>query len=128
MIEIRLIRNGTERHNREHDDVIVIRARHNRDDFLTRYSDGTAPRTVWVQERTLIEVVEYVRAVIYFSMMDADPFYAVQLTIPGYPIIYIGCSYLTESIIEDLVRTVEISLENPAPSFRLNDPTLDNVA
>jgi len=131
MIEIRLIRknpNGHEDSSPRSDDVINIRLRHNRDDYLVRYVDGTLPNTVWVQDKTLLEVVEYVRGILYFSMMDSDPFYAVQLTIPGYPIIFVGCADLSEHMIDDMVQIVENVLDNPPASFTVSSDTNNNVA
>lgn len=113
MIEIRLFRNdiGTQ------DDIISIRRRHERTDFIVRFVDGTLPRSVWVNEKTRDEVVEYIHQTLYFAMHDVCPFKSVQVLIPGCPVFVLHHNGLTHHTISVIVRACEVWIDSPGSIF-----------
>ena len=112
-MEIRLFRNP----DATNDDVIRIRRRHGRTDFLVRYTDGSVPNNVWVNEKTRDEVLEYIHSTLYFAMYDNDPFKSIQVSIPGRPMFVFKLTDLNDNSIEDIVRAFEVYLDNPASIF-----------
>jgi hypothetical protein len=113
MIQIRLIRND----DGSQDDTINIRRRHHHSDFLIRYVDGTLPKSVWVNEKTRDEVVEYIHQTLYFAMHDACPFKSVQVAVPGCPIFLLHHNALTHHSISVIVRACEVWLDSPGAIF-----------
>jgi hypothetical protein len=113
MIEIRLFRNF----GADNDDVITVRRRHERTDFLIRYVDGTLPKSVWVNEKTRDEVVEYIHQTLYFSMHDDEPFKAVQVAVAGCPVFVLHHNSLTHHSISVIVRACEVWLDSPGAIF-----------
>jgi hypothetical protein len=112
-MELRLFRNP----DAANDDIIRIRRRHGRSDFLVRYTDGSIPNHVWVNEKTRDEVLEYIYSTLYFAMYDNDPFNSVQVSIPGRPMFILKLSDLNQNSIEDIVRVSEIYLDTPGAIF-----------
>jgi hypothetical protein len=112
-MEFRLFRT----HDAINDDIILIRGRHGRNDYLVRYTDGTKPTTVWVNEKTRDEVLEYIYSTLYFAMHDNDPFKSIQVAIPGRPLFVLTIPNLNENSIEDIVRASELYLDNPGTLF-----------
>lgn len=113
MIQIRLIRNEFG----DQDDVITIRRRHEREDFLVRYVDGTLPKSVWVNEKTRDELVEYIHQTLYFAMHDIYPFKSVQVAIAGCPVVVLSHNALTHHSIAVVVRACEVWIDSPGTVF-----------
>jgi hypothetical protein len=113
MIQIRLIRND----DGSQDDTINSRTRHHHSDFLIRYVDGTLPKSVWVNEKTRDEVVEYIHQTLYFAMHDVCPFKSVQVLIPGCPVFVLDHNGLTHHTISVIVRACEVWLDSPGSIF-----------
>ena len=113
MIQIRLLRNDTA----SQDDVITIRRRHDREDFLVRFVDGTLPKSVWVNEKTRNQLIEYIHQTLYFAMHDAYPFKSVQVTIAGCPIVVLSHNGLTHHSISVVVRACEVWMDSPGTVF-----------
>jgi hypothetical protein len=99
------------------DDVITIRKRHHRPDFLVRYVDGTQPNKVWLNDKNISSLMEYIDNVLTNFMNDADPFKFVQVTIPGMPIIYYRHADVNELTVSDIMGSIYDVLVNPPTSF-----------
>ena len=112
-MEFRLFRNP----EAVNDDVITIRRRHGRDDYLVRYTDGTVPKEVWVNEKARDEVLEYIYSTLYFAMYDTDPFKSIQVSIPGRPLFVLKLTDLNDECIQDIVRASELYLDSPGAIF-----------
>ena len=109
-LKIRLTRSE----NKSEDDTILIRPRLS-SDFLVRFVDGTAPKTVWVSEKTSFEVIDYLER-IFAGLNDIDPFKGVQLDIPGYPLVYRRVSDISSEV-PRILETVREWLMHPPSSF-----------
>jgi hypothetical protein len=112
-MEIRLFRNDID----SQDDCIKIRKRHGRTDFLIRYTDGSVPNTVWVNEKSRDEVLEYIDQTLYFAMYDRYPFISIQVSIPGCPMFVLRHENLNNNSIDDIVRACESWIDNPGAIF-----------
>ena len=113
MIEIRLLRNDCA----AQDDVIRIRRRNDRTDFLLRYVDGSTPNVVWVNDKTRDQLLEYIRQTLYFAVHDIYPFKSVQVAITGCPVFVILQNGLTEYTINSVVRASQIWMDSPCSVF-----------
>jgi len=113
MAEIRLTRDS----NPSNDDVIFIRKRHDRTDFLLKYTDGRCPTRVWVNAKTYQEIIDYLDLTLRFIPIDADPFTHLQATLPGAPAIMLNKNMLNDETINQLICMISDSLENPPSSF-----------
>jgi|UniRef100_A0A6C0LC81 hypothetical protein len=95
-IIIRLIRSEI----KENDDVIKIRRRlHHHQSFLLRYTDGLVINKVWINDKTIIELMKYLENLFLCLSYDNDPFIKLQISIASYPIIFIK---IDEEFKEDL--------------------------
>ena len=110
-MQIRLIRS----HDQSQDDIINIRPR-NTGSFLVRYTEGIRPTHVWVNSKLKNEVLDYIENVLIFFRVDNQPFAAVQVTLPGWPIIYVSHSDFDDEIMVRIVDSIEMCLEN-TPAF-----------
>lgn len=110
---IRFIRNL----DHSSDDILTIRSRANRDDYLVRFTDSTYPNTVWVQSKTYSETMSHIERMLLLSTIDAIPYSHVQITVPGIPVFIFTPSSLTASVISDILTTIAHQLDDPVDSF-----------
>jgi hypothetical protein len=113
-MEVRLVR--TRESTR--DDRILVRKRMNQE-YLVRYTDGTIPNTVWVNSKTESEVLDYIENILTFFELDYDPFIAVQITMSGWPTIYLKQKDVDGDIITRIMDSIEMNLKNTPVSFRV---------
>ena len=113
LFQIRLIRTS------EHinDDVVTIRNRRNRSDYILKYVDGLCPRTSWISERSKAEVLDYVEKVLFFFKVETVTFKAIQLTPPGRPSIYVAHSFFTEEMCDNFMEILNDCLTIPMQVF-----------
>jgi hypothetical protein len=109
-LKIRLTRSE----NKDEDDTILIRRRQG-SGFVVRFVDGTAPKTVWISEKTSFEVIDYLQRILA-GLNDIDPFKGIQLDIPGYPLVYRRVSDISPEV-PNILETVREWLMNPPSSF-----------
>jgi hypothetical protein len=99
------------------DDIITVRKRV-QGDYLVRYVDGILPHTVWVNSKTESELLDYIENILMFFQVDHDPFISLQVTLPGWPIIYIRHKDIDREIILRIMDSIEMYLKNSPASFR----------
>jgi hypothetical protein len=121
-VQIRLIRNN----NSIEDDITTIRYRHNRPDFLVRYTDGTFPGTVWVQDKSFFDVMDHLERMLHFLLMDCDTFRHIQVNIPGSPMVLILVHGLTQDTIDMIIEAVSRALSSPPSSFTVSAHQVNN--
>jgi len=112
-LNIKLIR------SRDHtkDDDITFRKRSIPETgYLLRYVDGLAPKKVWIQEKSIIEVMKYIERMFLFLKNDSDPFIAIQVDIPSTPLIFIEVKNLTDDIQGIIIHSIYDYLMKP-PSY-----------
>lgn len=102
--------------DKERDDVIVIRERWNLPGFTVRYVDANAPRRVWISEKSYTELMIYVER-IFAGLNDIDSFVALQIDIPGYPLVYQNVREITPAIQDRIIESVREWVVNPPSSF-----------
>lgn len=110
-MQVRLVRSA----DQSQDDIITIRPRAN-GGYLVRYTEGTRPDHVWVDSKTKSEVLDYIENILVFFKADRDPFHSIQVTLPGWPIIYIGHAQFDDEIMVRIVDSIEMCLDN-IPAF-----------
>lgn len=109
MIQIRLFRSDIDCQ----DDIITIRRRVDRTDFIVRFADGTLRKSVWVNEKTRDELVEYIHQTLYFAMRDVCSFKSIQVAITGCPVFVLDHNVLNHNSIYVIVRACEVWIDSP---------------
>lgn len=97
------------------DDVISIRRRQT-SGFLVRFVDGTVPNRVWVSEKSINEVMDYLERIL-LGLHDIDPFIGIQFDFPGYPQVYQKISELTPAIHQRFLEMMRDWLISPPSLF-----------
>jgi len=111
-LEINLVRNS----NHANDDKILVRKRHNQAGYMLRYKDA-AINSVWVNEKTSEQVFSYIEDTLRVISADADPFTHVQVSIPGFPVIFLPHNALTADMINIILDNVYDFIYSPPASF-----------
>jgi hypothetical protein len=110
-IQLRFIRrtvDGTPESNSALDDQLIIHKlgeNHLRVTYTERTEDGALTDTTMM---TYQKMIHYVSRILWLLALDSDPFYSVQLMIPGYPTVLVLVSRLQEQavmILDLLVNT-----------------------
>ena len=112
-VKLRLIRND----NHDGDDIVVIRKRRDNEGFLIRFTDGNFPRHVWVQEKLHVETMIYVDRILTNMTRDIDPYYSLQVEIPGYPVTLYLVSNLSECVKFSILEMINDFLSKPPSQF-----------
>ena len=99
------------------DDIITVRKRI-QGDYLVRYVDGGLPNMVWVNSKTEPELLDYIENILTFFEVDHDPFMSLQVTLPGWPIIYVQHKDVNREIIARIMDSIEMYLKNSPALFR----------
>ena len=97
-------------------DEIVFRRRMN-GTFLLRFVNGSCPNTVWVNQKTIEEVIQYIESTFFFFRVDAIPFERISISIPSRPRIFARHSEFTSLFGDDVLDSIETYLYNPPTSF-----------
>lgn len=112
-LKLRLIRND----DQTKDDIVIIRKRCNVPGFLVRYTDGLVPNRVWVQDKMHTETLIYLERVLTNMIRDNDPFFSLQVEIPGYPVALYLVSKFTDLSRISLIENVNDFLISPFSDF-----------
>lgn len=112
-IKIHLTRNN----DSKNDDIITIRKRQHHSDFLIRYNDGILNSQIWIQTKTLNEIMIYLRRVFMYLNKERDPFSGIQCNIPGYPVLYLPIPEFLEDIQISVLDSIYETLSNPPSMF-----------
>ena len=112
-LNIKLIRS---RDHTKDDDITFRRRSVPEAGYLLRYVDGLVPKKVWIQEKSIIEVMKYIERMFLFLKNDADPFIGIQVDIPSTPLIFIEVNNLTDDIKGTIMHSIYDYLMKP-PSY-----------
>jgi hypothetical protein len=101
-LEIRLTKNR----NPADDDIITVRKRHGRSDYLFKYSEAGNPRTSWVQEKEVYEVLEYIERLFTCLLIDVDPPKCIQVNIPSCPMFMFTHASFTQTVADAVMESI----------------------
>ena len=84
-----------------------------------RYTDGLLPNKVWVQDKTIEEILKYIERMFMFLKYDNDPFISLQVDIPSHPQIFINIEKITDELSYSITHAIHDFLMKP-PSYYFN--------
>lgn len=134
-IQLRFIRRsavvtGNPEENPAHDDILVIQKlgeNNLRVTYTERTVDGELADTTVM---TYQKMIHYVSRILWLLGLDSDPFFSVQVMIPGYPTVLIPVARIQEQavIILDLLLNTCWHWPLPGRAAALNTPNRTRAA